>query len=316
MDIFRIICPGAERTKEERIRGLLDSCFDWASSRPLQNLVELFGGNLTYCLKPDRMQYIEKLHEFAARWDYRNGQERWAIEDDRIVTGNLEFVMDQVKALGLMDVLPPQNEPDYLIALGGARKSNHTRCLRAKEVMDDFGYSSKIIVALSGMRPINEIERPYTDKYAPGAKTEYEAICAALELVFGLNGYTEDAVNDPNINLCSAVRHYTDKYRGSDMYSLSAPSLSPLRRANSYDCFNYLLSRFKVGQGARLLFITGSLYVPFQYLKFMKQAICDGFEIDCIGTDMAGTSLIKPTGYIQEVKGTIDAIYGLYREWY
>ena len=318
MNTLRISCPGAECTKEERIRGLLDSCFDWASSEPLQKLVGLFGGNVpSFGSKSERLRYLEALRAFAARWDYRNGRERWAIEEDSIVTDNSAFVIEQIRALGLLDVLPPRSEPDYIIALGGARRTNHIRCLMAKKLADTFGYSDKTITALSAMRPINEIERPYTDEYAPGAETEYDAICAALENVFALKEYTESKVNDPNIHLCSALRHYADRYKGSDIYSIAAPSRSPSRRANSSDCFEHLVSHFEVGQGARLLLVTSRLYVPFQYLMFIRQAVRNGFEIDCIGTNIGdNTPLISPTGFLQEIKGIIDAIWGLYREWY
>ncbi len=313
--ILRITCPGAGFPKEDRIRGLLESCFDWAYSEPMRRLVGSFGASIGSCRgKSGRADYIRELHDFMPRWDYRNGRERWAVEDDGIVTDDPGFVMEQVKLLGLVDAVPPTGDVDHIIPLGGARSSNHIRCLMAKKVIDEYGCMPKTLVALSGTRPINEIERPYIDEYAKGAQTEYEAICAALEKVFGLDTYTEKTDINENINLCSAVRKYDGKYGSSEIFSLAAPSSDPGRRADSYDTFEYMLKHFKIGAGSRLLLVTSTIYVPFQYLKFMKMAIAGGFEVDCIGTDISGAAPpVGPASYLQEVKAAVDAIFELYR---
>lgn len=43
---------------------------------------------------------------------------------------------------------------------------------------------AKAIIALSGLRVLNEIELPYTEQYAYGANTEFEAISTAMEAIF------------------------------------------------------------------------------------------------------------------------------------
>ena len=315
MEPLRIKCPGAELPKEERVKGLFNSCFDWIYSEPLKGLVELFEGEeISRVLGSDREKDIDLLHEFVKRWDYRNGQERWAVENDRIVTENLSFVMEQVRSLGLTEAGMPRKEPDYIIPMGGARQTNHTRCMMTKKIIDEYGYAGGRIVALSGMRPVNEIERPFIDEYAPGAKTEFEAISMALEKVFGVHRFTEKAVHKKNINLCSVVRTYEEHYRDYEVFSLAAPSTDPARRANSYDTFHFLLKHFKVGPGDRLLLVTNSIYVLFQYLRFMKPALNGGFEVDCVGTDIAVNSVLKPTNYLMELKSIVDGIYELYHE--
>ena len=315
-NIMRITCPGTKCSKDERVSGLMDSCFKWLYSDALRNLISLYNGaELAEKIGYDRATDIEALHEFVKRWDFRNGKERWTVEDEKFVLDNKDYIMEQAQALGLVGIVTPQTEPDFIIPLGGARKSNYVRPMMAKVVIDKYGYTDKTIVALSGTRPIAEAEKPYVDTYAPNAITEYDAISAGLEQTFGLKKFTENAENNSNINLCSAVRKYRKRYKGSAIYSLAAPSPDPGRRANSYDTFEFLLKHFNIGHGDKLLLVTSCIYVPFQYLKFMKLAIAGEFEVDCIGSDVAdNTALSKTSNYLQEIKGTVDAIYGLYQD--
>lgn len=316
-ELIRISCPGADKTRKERIEGLFDSCFEWLYSDALKKLISLFDGEeLADSIGNDRERDLIALHDFASRWDFRKGKERWAVEDAQFVTDNADFIMEQAAILGLVDIVTPQIEPDFILPLGGARLSNLVRPKMCRKVIDENGYSNKLIVALSGTRPINEVERPYTDQYSPDAVTEYDAICSGLELSFGISEFTEERHDDVNINNCSSVRKYTEKYNSSSIYSLAAPSSDPAkRRANSFDTFEYLLEKFDVGEGSKLLLVTSCIYVPFQYLKFMRLAINGGFEVDCIGSDVVDAGkMSKPSNYLQETKGTIDAIYGLWKE--
>ncbi len=313
-----ISCPESEISKAERISGLLDSCFEWLYSEPLRKLVKLFDGEeLANQIGHNRETDLDSLHRFAERWDFRKGKERWAVDDGQFVARNQEYIMEQATILGLKDVIDPHIEPDYILPLGGARLSNYVRPKMAKKIIDEKGYVGRTIVALSGTRPLNEIEMPFVEEYAPDALTEFDAINGGLEKAFGLNEFSEERIDNDNINLCSAVRKYKDQYKGSDIYSLAAPSSDPEhRRANSYDTFEFFLDHFNIADGKKLLLVTSCIYVPFQYLKFMGLAINGGFDVDCIGSDVVDSgSLSKPSNYLQEIKGTIDAIYGLYHQF-
>ena len=316
--MYRIKCPNSDCPKEDRIKGLMDSCFGWIYSDSMRRLIRMFDGSLlSEKLGRDRKADIDEVHDFVKRWDFRGGKERWEVVDDSFVNDNKETILAEAALLGMTNVIDPQTEPDYILPLGGARMANYDRPMMAKIVVDKYGYGDKTIVALSGTRPLNDTERPYLEKYAPeDAATEYDAISAGLEKVFSLEKYEEEYSNNKNPNLCSAVRKYSNKYKGSNIYSLAAPSSDPdNRRANSYDTFKYLLEHFNIGNGDKLLLVTSCIYVPFQYLKFMNLAIDGGFEVDCIGTNFPGSiSMSKPSNYLQEIKGTIDAIYGLYNE--
>ena len=262
---------------------------------------------------------IHWLNDFAEVWDYRKKQaasgERWNITEDPMVLKNSELVMSCAEVLGLTNIETPLITPNYILPLGGARKSNYARPLKAKEIIDSLGIRDSSIVALSGTRPINEIELSYLQEFAPEAKTEYEAISTGMEKCFNLtSGYTEEKGSDENINLCFAVRKYNDTYQDNTVFSLAAPSSDPARRANSRDTFCYFLDNFNIKEGDRLLLVTTCIYVPFQLLRFMDLALDRGFYCDCIGMPndhKGGTSFSQFTNYCQETKATINGLEAL-----
>lgn len=312
--VYRIICPDSALSKEERVDQLFEEIREWIYSDALKKLISIFDDNdLEKKIGDDLKSDIEKIHDFAGIWDFRKGKERWLIEDESFVKDNEKTIQEAAHSLGLKDIVTTDKEADYILPLGGARSSNHVRPLMSKKVIDDNGWSGKKIMALSGTRPISDIERPYIEKYAPDAVTEFDAINRGLELSYGLQAYSEKRHDDDNINTCSAVRHYDKKYKDCDIYSLAAPSSEPdKRRANSIDTFNFLLDEFHISKYDKLLLITSCIYVPFQSLRFMDLAIENGFEVDCLGSDILDNfSLRKPGNYLQEIKSTVDAIYGL-----
>ena len=310
---IRIKCPKMG-DKEERISELFDCLSKWIYSDELTELISLFGGNnISESYVGNLKKDIISLSNFSKVWDYRQGKERWEVKDESFVTDNSKYIIERMKKLGLCDITTPQFVPDYILPLGGARLSNYDRPQMAKKIVDDYNLKGKYIVALSGTRPISEIERPFVDKYAYGAKTEYEAINAGLESTFNISEYKENRKDNENINLCSAIRKYKVLYEDNTIFSLASPSSAPdVRRANSYDTFNYFLNSFSIGKKSKLLLVTSCIYVPFQLLKFVNLAIEGGFEVDCIGSTVVDTEKFsKPSNYLQEVKATIDAILEL-----
>ena len=280
----------------------------------IDELISLFNDGENFAISgTDIKEDVLKLRLFAERWDYRLGKERWDVIDESFVLEHEGEIMECVRGLGLVGHVDPSLEPDYILPLGGARNANNARPKMAKKVIDDYGWTDKRIVALSGTRPINDTERPYMKEYAPDVETEFDAISKGLELAFDVHRFTEERIDSDNINLCSVVRKYENDSLDNEIYSLAAPSSDPdNRRANSYDTFKYLLEKFDIGEGDKLLLVTSCIYVPYQRFRFMDLAIENGFEVDCIGADPVDDfSLSKPSNYLQEVKATIDVIYDL-----
>ena len=181
-----------------------------------------------------------------------------------------------------------------------------------KKLIDSLLLANKKIVALTGFREINEIEREYTDPYAPNAKTEFDVMNASLEDEFALNTFYQDEdLTNTNIFLQSAIRKYDDTYNQCKVYSIAAPSSDLTRRANSMDTFEFFMKKFR--EKAKILLITSCIYVPFQLMKFMELAIKKNIQVDCIGVDLSigGKSSLQAVNYLQEIKGTIDAIWKL-----
>ena len=306
-----IKCPDASLSRNERIEALIQSMSDWIYSDDFMGLMTLFHSDIkiTGTIQDD----IVKIHDFVRVWDYRQGRERWAVEDESFVLNNSEYIMNRMKGLGLVGHENPTDEADYILPLGGARMANHTRPEQSKRIIEKLGWKNKKIIALSGLRPISDAENSFVEQYTRPADTEFDAISIGMENAFGLSSYSEERIDDDNPNLVSIVRKYDDKFEGCECFSLAAPSSEPeKRRANSYDTFKYLLEQFKVPEKARILLVTSCIYVPFQFLKFMDLAIDNSFSVDCVGSDSVGHfSLSKPSNYLQEVKGTVDAIYSL-----
>lgn len=310
---LRIVCPDSDLSKERRIEELMNEIKTWLYSDSLKKMISLFGGDdLLKTTGKDFVSDVVKIRQFAAVWDYRAGKERWAVKDDGFVSAHEDEIMESAVGLGLKTIVTAAKEPDYLLPLGGARASNRVRPEMSRRLIDENGWENKKVFALSGARPISETERPYME-YAPGAVTEFDAMNKGLEAAYGVTDYTEDRHDDPNVNLCSAIRRYDQKYKGCEICSMAAPSSDPEhRRANSADTFDFFADKVNVSEGDKMLLVTSCIYVPFQSLKFMDLAIEKGFEVDCVGSDIVDNfTLSKTSNYLQETKGTIDAIYGL-----
>ena len=310
----RIICPDYKLSKKKRVCFLFDEMKEWIYSDEFKSLLKIFNGDeLANTMGKDFSSDITELKQFVSIWDYRGGKERWAVQDNEYVKSKEDVIMECAFKLGLKDVTTVEKEPDYVLPLGGARAANRVRPAMARKLIDDHNWSDKKVLALSGTRPISENERPYMVDYAQTAGTEYDAICSGLEIAFEVNQYEEEKINDENINSCSAIRKYNDFYKNCEIYSVAAPSSDPQkRRANSADTFRFFVEKFDVHEGDRLLLVTSCIYVPFQSLKFMDLAMDNGYEVDCVGSDIIDNfTLSKTSNYLQEIKGTIDAMYSL-----
>ncbi len=321
-DVLRFICPDCSLSKDERIAVVIREMESWSSSDALAEMVSVFGQRVPSGVS--LKERIEWLNTFADVWDYRkkqaNGGERWMVKEDEYALQHKEVLMDCVRQLGLVDIDQPTDNPDFILPLGGARAANYARPEMAKKITDSCDIHNRKIVALSGKRPINEVEIPFLEKFVHGAKTEYDAISGGMETVLGLTSYKycEDIYEDANINLSWSVRRYNERYNNNEIYSVAAPSSDPERRANSRDTFCFFLDRFHVRPGEKLLLVTSCIYVPFQLLKFIDLAIEKGFYVDCVGvanSDKSGSAFSQVSNYCQETKAVINSMYTLSQKW-
>lgn len=308
---MRIVCPEPSKNKSERIKQLFDQISEWISTSELACLIRIFGGDMTK--SKSLKKKITWTNDFAEVWDYRkkqtNGGERWEITDEPIVVENARIIMDCVSKLGLVGINAPSKKPNYILPLGGARLSNLYRCKHAANIYNEYQENDINVVALSGMREINQIEREFTDQYAPNASTEFDCINCGLVESFGVkeDDYSEDGELLENLNLSWALRKYNEK----KVFSLAAPSPDPTRRANSMDTFRYFMEKFNVSEGESICLVTSEIYVPFQQLKFIELALENNLFVDCVGVpqnDTDGIQFSKVCNYLQETKATINAM--------
>ena len=318
---YRIECPSTEnKSIDERAVHLLNNIKRWICSPAMQKLVERFGGSIDD--SASLMNIVNDLNSFVNIWDFRKlqagGGERWNITDTEKVLENKDLIFECATELGLVNQTEPVFNPDYILPLGGARMSNLFRPGQAKKTLESHQDCSAAVVALSGKRPINEIETEFINQYAPDASTEYDAICSGLEKSFGLeHEYHETDFVTPNLNMQWAKREYSELYRDSRIFSIAAPSSDPKRRANSFDTFEFFMEQFDVKEGSKVLLVTSAIYVPFQLLKFMPIALKENIMVDCIGVDstQAGTQFNQPVNYLQELKGAVNAVKTLCDEY-
>ena len=313
-------CPDFRIHKNERINALKDTIANWIHSEAFLRLFTLFGGVIpvTESIK----EQIDYYNTFADVWDYRkhtaNCGERWLITEDQFLSEHKSEIMECMFLLGLSEVTEPARQPDYILPLGGARMANFDRCLAAYEVCQLYQEKPIPVIALTGMRPINQIERESLKKYAPEAQTEYEAVCGGIEKAFSLKeiSYTENTYAKENENLSWAVRVYSSDQRM--IHVLSAPSTEPDRRANSMDTFEFFIKRYIPEAGSGILLGTSPIYVPFQLMKFTGVALEQGLNVDCIGNRSYDHSpkVLNAASYLQELKAAINAIHVLATKYF
>ncbi len=328
----RILCPAADRPREERIRAILAEFDRWMSAPSLPELVQAFGGTTERLETGDTVEKLRWFQSFAEVWNYRKKQAaatteegeaaRWLLRQESELAGKEALVLRAAGELGLLGTERTVfDRADYILPLGGACMSNLYRCQAARETVDALHMPVQV-VALSGMRPISHTERQgCVDTYAPNAVTEFDAISQGMCRAFGIAPWYQDQVErSENLNCSATVRQFSEKYRGSRLCAVAAPSSVPERRANSADCFHDFFHRFAVPKGAKLINCTSQIYCPYQQVRALSLAVKYGVEFDTIGfrekSVTVSPGLRQPVNYLQEIKGTVDAMNDFVTEFF
>ncbi len=328
-DSCRINCPSSELLRSKRINLIVSEFNRWLSVDKISRLVDAFGGDAALLASCSPIEKVKWMKSFASVWDYRKRQAsaltkegesaRWLLKNDEIVARNEELIYTAARELGLIGTKQSvYNHADYVLPLGGARLSNLRRCQLARDTVDCIR-GNTTVVALSGMRPISESERVgYVDTYAPEAVTEFDAISAGMRIAFDLNeAYADEIIHSSNPNFQATIRHFDEKYRGTELYAVAAPSTVATRRANSADCFTYFFEKFEVPPRAKIVNCTSQIYCTYQQVRALSFAIKYDVEFDTIGfpvfqnnasSSACNRQLSEPVNYLQEIKGTIDAM--------
>lgn len=335
-DLIRITCPPSKLTKDERISYIYKDLERWIRSEALNRLVCLYNCGVHPPKLLPFTEYIFWLKDFASkRWDYRKMQKntttkegeaaRWLLQNDTFAEEHKDEIYEAATTLGLIGVsIPLINNPDYILPLGGARMSNLRRAELARQTIDEYNLKTKV-VALSTYRPIADSERTSIDSYAKGAQFEFDAIISGMDSAFEMKGaYSINNRIFENTNDNYGICTFDNEYKGSKLYALAAPSTLPnVRRANSADCFELLFKEFDIQEGSCLINCTSQIYCTYQHVRALSLAIKYNVVFDTIGFPFylnenkvsKESRLSKPVNYLQEIKGTVDAICDFIQEF-
>lgn len=308
---MRLTCPAMNDSKELRKCQWKKQIEQYIHSPEMEFLLGLFGYEHK---KGDLESQLRNLLEFTSlNWDFRKASgsgERWTIEDrSEFVMEHAAKIIEAVNGLGMIHERDITGEFDYIIPLGGARKATYERIEEAYNIFKEQKKKCNV-VTLAAMRPLAEIEIPFVEPYLEGAEaginTEYDVACAAVEVLFHVKDGT---VVGENREGGHNLEWKWKTYAGTGLGVLSAPSTCPeKRRANSSDTFVFFLEKYNVPVGSKILFTTSSIYINYQLPSFMNLAIEYGLEISFSGSGEPGRINPVISNYLQELKGSIDAI--------
>lgn len=321
----------------------------FVSNEEVLKLAESFGFEVSddFHTKPlrDRLMALKELSN--AFWDYRKGGERWEAQDV-----NLDAIAPQIlRASASLDMVgstqPKGQEYDVATVLGGAGITPIARIEYAKEMMDAHGTKPRVLVLLGSQRALDPKinEENKVAFYAPGAKTEFDLMCAGAEKVFGVSSTGEETMSFASSSMVPEdgepiarafgkdwkVRYYETE-DGMPILAISAPVIEGNGRANTADTYRFaanilgdVISDPATGGSAKVLNITNSRFIPFQNFDAERLiGIPNGATVETIGFDgrhyeghyppiqgdasgkKQGDFMQKPQDLVQEINSAVN----------
>ena len=331
-------CPSTDMDRKDRINIIIHKEFDkWAKSQEIKDLFKLFLPKETFLANLDIEKYLDWLRgKISPIWDFRQMQKqamtetgepaRWLLKNNEFVEQNEGMILSACKELGLMKERESFfNEVDYILPLGWARLSNLRRPQLARK-MAELLFPKQGIVALSALRPLEQSEMEgFIDFFAPEAETEFDALAKGMEIAFDLpDDFQDTEINSNNINFCSVIRKFNKSFLDTDLYAVAAPSSNASRRANSVDCFEFFFHNFNVKPGAKILNCTSQIYCTYQHVRAFHYAIKYCVNMDTVGYPAilnipngkyTEQNYQKAVNFLQEIKGTLDAMCDFVNEY-
>lgn len=255
--IYRIVMPGDDKGATVR-----QFVADWLGHPALRRIVEAEGGMWPDGNLEDR---AEALHRFSAKWDRRSGGERLTMSAGEVAMDVDDLLADAAE-LGMTESrTPTQHVYEHGLTLGGTALASiyrvmHLFGLRAGGV----GLTS--VGILTALREIAAEERRLVSQRADIAeladyRTEFDVMVAAAErFAIGTAEVHRTDHENPHLRAADA------QVDGARV--LAAPSGDASRRPNTFD--NYAVYRRNVDAGDRLLIVTSSVYLPYQFFVALQ----------------------------------------------
>lgn len=291
----------------------------------LRELTNYFGFEAT-----EDQDRLDQLQQFMTQnWEARNGTERQAVNwddpDDPSAQEASRKVFELTAYLNMVESSHPKHdEYDYLVILGGANLAPFDRLRYGMEQ----GAKYKHIVLLGGGRKVGENEKPKTDTYAPGARTEFDLMNGAVETLLG-----DQIIRDETVDLrepAGRAEHDSKNWKvrmyelkdGTNILSLSSDfepekdqskdARQHKNRSNSGDTYAFMreiLGESMLNADAKALLVTNAFYTNAQHLDAVRElTLTTGAQVETIGYDAAYGGTVRTAKQLkQELKSGIDA---------
>ena len=315
--------------------GVLDGALrQWATSPPLRVLAEASGWpwpDLTPTA--DTQEFLDRLAELSAAWDFRGQRERNFIAGEPAEVGGRlipdHLVLAAAGALGLVSGQPLPSRPfSHLVVLSGLLRACVNRTHYAAGLLRGQLDPGSVTV-LGAHRMLGGAEPQQARDLGLGdLDDEADVIVAATRQAFGLDDPARSETSEPSgvmprgeltaeqkkdLHAASAI------HRWPTVEVVIAPSGDPAeRRANTADQLRYWAALASLGRRHDVLLVTTQIYVPYQHMDALRVL---GLERGCgvysCGVDAANALLpAKAFGgreYLQEIRSALRAAATLLR---
>ena len=304
----------------ENIQLVRGELMAFTHNKGLDRIFNLYGISELPTSVEQRIQFMSQFAE--EHWDFRQGAERQETDwNDELLdsegSDQWNTIFEGSDALGMIEDSKPKNtKPDALVVLGGANRSPLDRLNYGLESVEDFG----LVAYLGSSRPLSDAEKEKVKDYAPGAETEFDLGCGAIETLPGAHTLEDIEYTIEGQKWKARLYEFEHNGRTKHAFVLNTPYKIGERRATTAD--NYALFA-KVaeldkldGKPYSVVSVTTGLYVPAQNLKGVGEIVAKyGVDLETIGHSARYTGVSrKPKQLLQEIKAAIDAASELYEE--
>jgi len=296
-----------------RARRAIDT---WASSVPVDRLVESFGGTTGGREGRELLDYLGAFS--AANWDFRRGRERNLAGDAALTSAQSALVVELAPQLGLAGIeRPTRAHYDTVLLTGGMVRAGIVKPRFVAGLLDG-GLSVNRVVFLGGFRSFGGDEHALAAQLGVDGDDEVFAMLTGMRRAFGALGdpLVERGVADnPHASWCD----YSWSAGGVRLSVVAAPSSEPAaRRANTADTFRFWAANRRSAAERSVLVVTTPIYVPYQATGAVEVlGVEQGLAVETVGVDARASDLgaltqqFLPQHHLQELRSAIRAMQSL-----
>lgn len=331
--------PGFE--PDAGIDGLREQLDRWLRSEPIRLLAALSGWR--WPETGSVRDLARELADLSSDWDFRGRArarsgahfvERAAMPSDNDVvlpggkTMDVHRVLSAADALGLVAThIDKMVQPTHVVILSGTARANVNRTSFAADVMTQYGFSPRHIVALGAHRELGENERASTRELGlADTGTEWTTLRDSLVQALDLGRAETQIESHPDRGEPSdrfSRSAYYEWQRCDDdvqLYVVPSPNAQDEkpRPANTEHQLRWWIDHCAdVDSRSRVLVVTTQIYVPYQHMVALRVVGVNGpgCYVMTAGVDGAGAKVstrdFTARDYLQEVRSALLAARSL-----